>query len=456
MAQLLIVPNDPRHLVVIVGGAVAGSEAAALCADRGILAVVLEQNDRPYGKIEDGLPRWHDKLRRKEYEHIAKNLQRPGVLFVPRTKLGQDLTLDTLTHDWGANAVLLASGAWRDRPLFPDAEGHLGRGLVNQNALVYWYNHRHEDGYAGPRFEVQDDTIVIGGGLASIDVVKIVNFELYKRALGQRGVHVTTLDIEHHGLPQLLSKHGLSEASLGVRGVTLYYRREKTAMPLASPPDNATAQQLEKNQQVRAKLMDKVIEKYLVKFVPNHAPLAPLVEGDKMVGVRFQRTRTVDGKLVSLPGETVDVRSPMVVSSVGSIPLPLPGLPMKGELIDFEDWNTGRVRGLPHVFGLGNVLTGKGNIKESRKNAQEISTQLVQSYLGLRGDAPLARELDHMHSEAREQAEAAVAEAEAQPLIPPDRLAKIFDSIRAQWQRAGYDGDYARWMEKVTPAGDET
>ena len=79
MAQLLTVPNDPRHLVVIVGGAVAGSEAAALCADRGILAVVVEQNDRPYGKIEDGLPRWHDKLRAQEYERIAPNLHRPVV-----------------------------------------------------------------------------------------------------------------------------------------------------------------------------------------------------------------------------------------------------------------------------------------------------------------------------------------------------------------------------------------
>jgi len=456
MAQLLTVPNDPRHLVVIVGGAVAGSEAAALCAQRGILAVVLEQNDRPYGKIEDGLPRWHDKLRRKEYEHIARNLQQPGVLFVPRTKLGQDVTLDTLTHDWGVNAVLLANGAWRDRPLFADVDAHLGRGLVNQNALVYWYNHRHEYRYGGPRFQVHDDAIVIGGGLASIDVVKIINFELYKRALGERGIHVTTLEIEHEGLPQLLAKHGLSEASLGVRGVTLYYRREKTAMPLASPPDNATPQQIEKNQQVRAKLMDKVIEKYLVKFEPNLAPLAPLIEGGEFVGVRFQRTRTIDGKLVSLPGETLDVRSPLVVSSVGSVPLPLPGLPMKGELIDFEDWSTGRVRGLPHVFGLGNVLTGKGNIKESRKNAQEIGTRVVQSYLGLRGDGPLERSLDQMHTAAREQAQLAVAEAEAQPPIPRERLTKIFESVRALWERAGYDGDYERWITKVTPGGEET
>ena len=59
----------------------------------GILAVVLEQNDRPFGKIEDGLPRWHEKLRDKEYAQIgAQPAASPGVLFVPRTKLGRDIS----------------------------------------------------------------------------------------------------------------------------------------------------------------------------------------------------------------------------------------------------------------------------------------------------------------------------------------------------------------------------
>ena len=50
MTQALAVPDAPKHVVVIVGGAVAGSEAAALCAERGILTIVVEQNDRPFGK----------------------------------------------------------------------------------------------------------------------------------------------------------------------------------------------------------------------------------------------------------------------------------------------------------------------------------------------------------------------------------------------------------------------
>ena len=46
-----------QHVVLVVGGAVAGSEAVAQFTGRGVLCIVVEQNARPYGKIEDGLPR---------------------------------------------------------------------------------------------------------------------------------------------------------------------------------------------------------------------------------------------------------------------------------------------------------------------------------------------------------------------------------------------------------------
>jgi NADPH-dependent glutamate synthase beta subunit-like oxidoreductase len=444
-------PSEPRHVVAIIGGAVAGSEAAALCAERGIHAIVLEQNPRPFGKIEDGLPRWHEKLRDKEYGQIGENLTREGVTFVPATQLGRDITLEELIKDWGVNAVLLANGAWRDRPLLPGLEEHIGKGLVYQNSFVYWYNHYPDRGYDGPRYTVHDDAVVVGGGLASIDVVKIINLELYKAALATRGIKATTLELEHAGIPATLQKHGVTQAELGVKGVTLYYRREKTAMPLASPPDNATPAQLDKVGQVRAKVMDKVIEKYLVRFAPNHAPLAPIVEDGRMVGVRFQRTKTVDGKLVNVEGDTVDVRSKLIVSSIGSVPLSTPGLPMKGELIDFASWDTGLVRGFDNVFGLGNVLTGKGNIKESRKNAQEIGQQVIEAYLGVGGELSL----DGAHAAARAQAEPAVKAVEAKPMLTSAQLGKIAERVAKLQARANYAGDYAEYIAKVTPEASE-
>src|SRR5882757_7939724 len=120
---------ESRHVVVIAGAAVSGSEAAAVCAERGIVAIVFEQNLRPYGKIEDGLPRWHDKLRSKEYALIDQNLDRSQVLFVPKTLIGRDVPFAELQAQPGVSAVLLANGAWRDRPIgLPGADDYVDRG----------------------------------------------------------------------------------------------------------------------------------------------------------------------------------------------------------------------------------------------------------------------------------------------------------------------------------------
>jgi flavin-dependent dehydrogenase len=72
----------PGHFVAIVGGAVAGSEAAYRLSQRGIYSVVFEQNALPYGKIEDGLPMWHVKLRNSEERKIDDKLTQPCVFFV--------------------------------------------------------------------------------------------------------------------------------------------------------------------------------------------------------------------------------------------------------------------------------------------------------------------------------------------------------------------------------------
>ena len=69
------VVHDLKHVVAIIGGAIAGSTAAQILADAGVIVVVLEQNIRPYGKIEDGLPRWHTKQRLMEYERINSRLE---------------------------------------------------------------------------------------------------------------------------------------------------------------------------------------------------------------------------------------------------------------------------------------------------------------------------------------------------------------------------------------------
>ena len=177
-------PDPGQHFVAIIGGAIAGSVAAEILAEHGIRTAVIEQNKRPYGKIEDGLPRWHVEQRRQEYDRINSRLRKPGVYFVPCTRLGRDVEFDDLCQNWGFSAVILANGAWRDRDLgVPGCDQYIDRGLIYQNPFIYWYNHKNEKTYDGPRYEAPDETLVVGGGLASIDVVKILQLENYERAL---------------------------------------------------------------------------------------------------------------------------------------------------------------------------------------------------------------------------------------------------------------------------------
>ena len=179
--------ESPRHAVAIVGAATAGAEIARILAERGALVIVIEQNPRPYGKIEDGLPRWHVKQRRDEYEEINRRLDHPNIEYVPLTRMGADVSYDDLRQRWGLSALVLAHGAWRDRPLAVEgADDFIDRGLVYQNRLIYWFNHYPEKTYDGPRYDLPPGAAVIGGGLASIDVVKVLQIETALTALRRR------------------------------------------------------------------------------------------------------------------------------------------------------------------------------------------------------------------------------------------------------------------------------
>src|SRR5690242_3788001 len=193
--------NQPRHVVAVIGAATAGSEIARILAERGALVVVFEQNPRPFGKIEDGLPRWHVKQRKDEYEEINRRLEHPNIEFVPMTRLGRDLDFDELRTSWGLSVIVLTHGAWRDRP-FPveGADQFVGRGLLYQNPLIYWFNHYREKAYDGPRYELTPGAIVVGGGLASIDVVKVLQIEATLKGLAERGIQEDMVRIEREGV----------------------------------------------------------------------------------------------------------------------------------------------------------------------------------------------------------------------------------------------------------------
>jgi NADPH-dependent glutamate synthase beta subunit-like oxidoreductase len=433
--------ESPVHVVAIVGAAVSGSVAARILADRGCEVIVFEQNDRPYGKIEDGLPRWHTKLRQQEYKKIDERLTHPRIHFVPRTRLGRDVGFESLATSWGLSAVLLANGAWRDRPLeVPGVDAYVDRGLVYQNPLVYWFNHKNERAYAGPRYEVPDGTLCVGGGLASIDVIKIIQLEIYERALRKRGIEATMLDLEHEGIATFCKKKDVDPKSLGVTDGLLVYRRRAEDMPLAETPANATPEQLKKAEVVRKKILEIAQRKFMFRFQERRLSKSVVVEGDRLAGLTVLETRVEGRKVESVAGSEHDLLAPLVVSSIGSVPEKIPGVNMRGETYTFKSWDTGEYDGMPGVFGLGNVVTGKGNIRESLEHGEFVAKHLVDGYLGL-GERIGAAE-----------AEAVEAYVSARPRLAPEQAKALMERVRTRHREIGYEGQYAAWMTRNTPA----
>jgi NADPH-dependent glutamate synthase beta subunit-like oxidoreductase len=444
--------ENGKYYVAVIGAATSGSVAAELLADKGIHVAVIEQNNRPYGKIEDGLPRWHSQQRKQEYGLIDARLKKPGVRFVPGTKVGRQIEFHDFCDGWGFSAVILANGAWRDRDLgIPGADKFIGKGLLYQNPLIYWYNHKNEKTYDGPRYDTPDGTVVVGGGLASIDVVKILQLENYERALATRGVHVEMHELEKKGIPAICKANGIDPASLGVQGCLLIYRRREQDMPLAQPPDNATPEQIAKTEQVRLKLLRLAREKFLFRVQDCTVVTGLLEENGQMVGLKVARTKVEGRKAEPIPGSEYELRAPLVISSIGSVPEILPGVAMKGEYYTFSGEDIPRYTGCERVFGVGNVVTGQGNIRVSLVHSQRVTAHLIENYLNVgASDGDLAPLYEAAEERAAAQTESMIEKIMELPSLSSEEVAAIDARIGERQKSLGY-ADYNSWIAKITP-----
>ncbi len=441
----------PRYVVAVVGAATAGAEIAHILAERGAQVIVIEQNSRPYGKIEDGLPRWHVKQRRDEYEEINRRLDHPNIEFVPLTRVGADVAYDDLRRGWGLSALVLAHGAWRDRPLpVEGADRFIDRGLVYQNRLIYWFNHYPEKTYNGPRYELPPAAIVIGGGLASIDVVKVLQIETTLKALAARGIEEDMLRLEREGLEATLQAHGLRYADLGVAPCKLFYRRRVLDMPLSDIAADAPPKRAEAMRAARAKILEKAQRKYLFEFEPQCVPTGLIVEGDRMVGVQMSGTEVADGQVRTLPDSESPVRSELTISSIGSIPERIPGIPAKGEVYAYIDASIGLLDDGPTaVYAAGNVLTGKGNIKDSLESGTFVGIHIAESYLGLNSVEPSLAA--GARKAAKEHGERIAGAMDARPGLAPEQVDEVMRRVRERQRAVGYEGNYRAWITRVTP-----
>ncbi len=442
---------EPGLCIAIFGGSVAGSEAAAELSKQGIHTVVFEQNPLPYGKLESGLPKWHEKLRDRQEKMIDEKLNLPLVRFVPNTKLGRDIQLQEALDEWGFSAVLIATGAWSDRPLPIDGiERFLNNGFYYQNPFVQWFNYNHDPAYKDPNFKIQDDAIIIGGGLASLDVAKIVMVETVRLALQQKGKEFDVFTLEKKGLARCLQEQGFTMDSLGIKGSTLYTRHELRDMPLNVIPDEASPEEIEKHLAGREKIVAKLQEKFLFRLKTERQPVRYIEENGRLKGIVFKKVQKKGERFVVIDGTEETVHSPMIISAIGSVPEKIPGLQLRGEIYDVENVQTGKIRGYDNVYALGNAVTGRGNIRQSQFHSRQVSENIVDQYLAWRDE-----DYEEIFNAAQQRVDdrlSAISERlKGLSPLSNDKLKAIENRVEQRCGQVGYDGDYHRWIKAHLP-----
>ncbi|MDB4286081.1 FAD-dependent oxidoreductase [bacterium] len=445
---------NPDHYIAVIGGAVSGAEAAHQLTQKGIKVAVFEQNNLPYGKIEDGLPKWHVRLRDKEEDRINRKLNHEMIEYLPGIKLGRDVGFQELAKDWGFSAVLLATGAWRDRPLpVKDIDDYKEKGFAYQNSFIYWFNHKHESDYSGPKYEITDNAIIVGGGLASLDVAKVFMFEMVQKALEERGHKVSIFDLDR-SIAKKLDELGLTLKDLGINGCTIFYRRRIKDMPL-SPINTDSPEMLTKAEGIREKIFNHYQSKYLFHVKPLHIPVDKVVENGKVTGMVFQKSEVVDGRVRAIPGSETTYKSKMVISSIGSLPEQINGIPLDGQIYKIIKKDCCRIEGFDNVFALGNAVTGRGNIIESLKHGREVSQAVIEAYF---------EDLDEMRVNPLRDTEKAIdtqidaitQKIASDPILSPEQVEALETRIKNCQAKSGYDGDYPAWIKKHMPSRLET
>ncbi len=444
--------NHKKHYIAVIGGSISGSEAANLLAKSGFRVVVFEMNALPYGKIEDGLPKWHINLRNRQENEIDKKLDHENIRYVPLVKIGRDIEFNDLFSNWGFSAIILANGAWLDRE-FPlkGINKFKDNGLIYQNDLIYWFNHNHEPNYKGKIYEIKDEAIIVGGGLASLDVVKILMIERVREKLQEiHGIEAEMFKLEKYGIDKVLEEHNLSYKKFKIKGVNLVYRRNAEDMPLKSPKDESK-QSRDKARLVSAKLLNNYLKKYKFNFKPLRIPIDFIEEDNTLKGLVLQKVMIYNGRIVPIENEIEELRSDLIVSSIGSLPEQIEGLQYEYNTLKMRKHADYHVFGFDNVFAVGNAVTGRGNIQESKQHGQKITRRIIDEHLT---DDALEAWLNNINSTIKkavlDSIDSIIEEIGSKEIQPENIIKGILNRTKAINEANGYTS-YAEWVKKHRP-----
>lgn len=174
-ARGLVKPQVPAHRtgkgVAVIGGGPAGLAVAARLNSYGHSVTVLEANAKAGGLLRYGIPDF--KLDKKVIDRRVEIMEKSGIAFKYNTRVGIDVTFDSMKKEFDAMVFAVGTPVYRDLPV----EGRELEGiypaldyLTRQNRLV------SNEPYDGIEIDAKGKhVVVIGGGDTGSDCVGTAN-----------------------------------------------------------------------------------------------------------------------------------------------------------------------------------------------------------------------------------------------------------------------------------------
>ncbi|MCH7935769.1 MAG: FAD-dependent oxidoreductase [Proteobacteria bacterium] len=366
--------------VAVIGSGPAGFYTADALVNSGIdLSIdIIERLPTPFGLIRGGVAPDHQTTKKisKKYEKTALMDQ---VRYYGNVEVGRDVSLVELRGIY--DAVVLAIGAPRDRKMNIPGEDKIG--VFGSADFVGWYNGHPDFCDLDPDLNVSA-AAVIGVGNVAIDVARLLVRTKNELAGGdipgyaEKAILDSPIDDVY-----IFGRRGPVEAKFTNVELREMGKLEQSVPQVKSEvlPDGVgdlvdrekrlKERNLATLREFAGRQPDELPKRVHFEF---YASPAEILGGDRVEGLRLERTRVEDGRAVGT-GEFFDVECGLVVAAIGYRSDPLEGAPFdeKQGIVPNDD---GRVD--DRLYAVGWIKRGpSGVISTNRPDGIAVAGYII-------------------------------------------------------------------------------
>ena len=144
-------------------------------------------------------------------------------------------------------------------------------------------------------------------------------------------------------------------------------------------------------------------------------------------------------------------KSELLISSIGSIPDQIEGLEYEWSSLKMKEEEDYHVFGYDNVFAVGNAVTGRGNIQESRQHGRTITKEIIDKHLT---EDALEEWLTNLNNSIKkktsDQIHSIIEEIKKREIQPDDIISNIIQKTNELNDQHGFT-NYSEWIIKNKP-----